>query len=97
MTPLFFVTNIGLGAGLAMDACAASMTDGLNEPHMKKRKWFAIAGIFAFFQALMPIIGYFCGHALIKYIEPFIPWFALVLLCFLGTKGIVDGVRDIRK
>ena len=34
------LTSLGLGVGLAMDACAVSMTNGLNEPTMKKSKAF---------------------------------------------------------
>lgn len=89
--------SIGLGAGLAMDACAVSMSDGLNEPKMKLRKMILIAATFGIFQALMPIIGYFAGHALIEYIGAYIPWIALTLLTILGGKMIFDGVREIVK
>lgn len=54
------LTSLLLGAGLAMDACAVSMTNGLNEPKMKNSKSVLIAGIFAFFQMLMPMIGWLC-------------------------------------
>ncbi len=97
MTALFFVQSLGLGAGLAMDACAVSMSDGLAEPDMPVWKRILIAALFGIFQALMPIIGYFAGHALLDYIGAFIPWIALVLLCFLGGKMIFDGVRGSRK
>ena len=55
---LFFVSNAMLGVGLAMDAFSVSMANGLNEPDMKKNKMCGVAGIFAFFQALMPLIGW---------------------------------------
>lgn len=97
MNFLFFLQSIGLGAGLAMDACAVSMSDGLNEPKMKLRKMILIAATFGIFQALMPIIGYFAGHALIEYIGEYIPWIALTLLTILGGKMIFDGVREIVK
>jgi len=85
-----------LGVGLAMDAFSVSMANGLNEPHMKKRKLFAIAGIFAFFQALMPILGWTCIHTVVEHFkafENFIPWIALILLCFIGGKMIADGIK----
>lgn len=97
MDIFFVLQSIGLGAGLAMDACAVSMSDGLNEPKMKKRKMFLIAATFGVFQALMPIIGYFAGHALIDYIGAYIPWIALALLTLLGGKMIFDGAREIVK
>lgn len=52
-TFIWIVTAIGLGAGLAMDACAASMSNGLSEPYMKRKKSFLIAGLFGFFQILL--------------------------------------------
>ena len=89
----FFITSFGLGVGLAMDACAVSMANGLNENKMKFRKTLIMAFMFGLFQGLMPLIGYFVGHAFIEYIEKFIPWIALGLLVFLGIKMIVDGVK----
>lgn len=88
--------SVLLGAGLAMDAFSVSMANGLNEPFMKKRKLFAIAGVFAFFQALMPILGWVCIHTVIEHFkafEKFIPWIALILLCYIGGKMIIDGIK----
>ncbi|MCH5158372.1 MAG: manganese efflux pump [Clostridiales bacterium] len=97
MTAGFFLQNIGLGAGLSMDASAVSMSNGLNEPKMKVGKKILMAATYAFFQAAMPIAGYFAGHAFIDKIGPYIPWIALVLLLFLGGKMIMDGIKDGRK
>ncbi len=90
---LFFVKSIFLGVALAMDACAVSMTNGLEEPKMRFPKVLFIALMFGIFQGGMPLIGYFVGHAVLKYIEMFIPWIALVLLLFLGIKMIIDGIK----
>ena len=92
----FFFTNILLGVGLAMDAFSVSLANGLNEPQMKKRKLFTVAGVFAGFQALMPLIGWFCVTMLLglfSAFEPFIPWIALILLCFIGGKMLIEGIR----
>ena len=53
-----------------------------------------IAFMFDFFYVSMPLMGYFVGYAFINYIEPFIPWIALVLLGFLGTKIIIGGIKE---
>ena len=84
-------TSILLATGLAMDACAVSMANGLNEPKMKVFKMSFISLLFALFQGAMPLIGYFIGHALFKNIEWIIPVLSLVLLSALGTKMIIDG------
>ena len=97
LTFTFFFNSILLGVGLAMDAFSVSMANGLNEPCMKHRKMCGIAGMFGFFQALMPMLGWFCIHNLIRYfkmIEPFIPWIAFILLGFIGGKMLYEGITD---
>lgn len=94
---MFYRQSILLGVALAMDACAVSMANGLNEPKMARWKHVLIALVFGVFQALMPLIGYFVGHAFIEYIEKFIPWIALILLGFLGGKAIVSSVKEIKE
>ena len=91
----FFFNSILLGVGLAMDAFSVSLANGLNEPAMKKRKMCGVAGTFAFFQALMPMIGWICVHTIVQYFssfEAFIPWIALILLCFIGGKMLYEGI-----
>ncbi|MBE5881908.1 MAG: manganese efflux pump [Lachnospiraceae bacterium] len=100
----FFVSSILLGVGLAMDAFSVSLANGLNEPAMKKKRMCAIAGVFAFFQAFMPMTGWLCVHTMLRYFkifEPMIPWIALGLLAFIGGKMLVEGIRgdeeDVRR
>lgn len=90
----FFLTSSFLGVGLAMDASAVSMANGLKDPKMKINKVLLIAFMFAFFQALMPLIGYLVGHAVLELIEPFIPWIALLLLSFVGGKMLYEGMKN---
>lgn len=94
---MFFFNSAVLGVGLAMDAFSVSMANGLNEPEMKKSKMCAIAGTFAFFQALMPMTGWISVHTVVSYFtafEKFIPWIALILLAFIGGKMLLEGVRS---
>lgn len=94
---IFFVNSTLLGVGLAMDAFSVSMANGLNEPFMKKRKMAAVAGVFALFQALMPVIGWVCIHTIVNYFKAFeklIPWIALILLCYIGGKMLYDGIKN---
>lgn len=56
-----------------------------------------IAGVFAVFQALMPMFGWICVHTIVQYFqafEIFIPWIALGLLGFIGGKMLYDGITD---
>lgn len=93
---VFFANSILLGVGLAMDAFSVSLANGLKEPCMKKGKVLLIAGVFGFFQTLMPFVGWALVHTLVeqfKAFEPFIPWIALALLGFIGGKMLVEGIR----
>lgn len=92
----FFVNSMLLGVGLAMDAFSVSMANGLNEPGMKRCRMFTIAGVFAGFQALMPLLGWICVHTVVRLFEGFtvlIPWIALLLLGYIGGKMLLEGVR----
>ncbi len=93
---IFFFNSVLLGVGLAMDAFSVSLANGLNEPSMKRGKMCGIAGVFAFFQALMPMLGWICVHTILQYFKSFeklIPWIALALLLFIGGKMLIDGIK----
>ncbi len=93
---VFFFNSILLGVGLAMDAFSVSLANGLNEPTMKKGRICTIAGTFSLFQFLMPMLGWVCVHTVLQYFkifEGFIPWVALTLLCFIGGKMLLDGIK----
>jgi putative Mn2+ efflux pump MntP len=56
-----------------------------------------VAGLFAFFQALMPMLGWICVHTIAQYFESFekmIPYIALALLGFIGGKMLVEGLKN---
>lgn len=92
----FVLQSILLGVGLAMDAFSVSLANGLNEPKMKSGRICKIAGVFAFFQALMPMIGWICVHTIAQYFtafEKFIPWIALLLLVYIGSGMIMDAFK----
>lgn len=92
----FFFISFMLGIGLAMDAFTVSLANGLSEPQMKPRKMALIAGVFAFFQALMPMIGWICVHTIAGQFSAFnryIPWIALILLLYIGGKMLIEGIK----
>lgn len=89
----YILQSFSLGVGLAMDACAVSMTNGLSVPNMKKSKMLFIAFTFALFQALMPLIGYFAGQLFVDFISVFVPYIALLLLLFIGINMLIEGFK----
>lgn len=93
---VFVINSILLGVGLAMDAFSVSLANGLGDPVMKKKRMCMIAGVFAVFQAAMPLIGWVCVHTVVQYFESFekfIPWIALILLGYIGIKMIREGIE----
>ena len=80
-----------IAIGLSMDAFAVSITLGLS---VKKPKIieYLIPGIyFGFFQALMPLIGYFAGTLFADKILNVEHWVAFVLLGFVGGNMIRES------
>ncbi len=90
---IFAINSILLGVGLAMDAFSVSLANGLRESKMKLSRMCGIAGVFAAFQAMMPMAGWTCVHTVLQYFQSFqryIPWIALVLLFYIGGKMLIE-------
>ena len=97
MDGLFFLNSAALGVGLAMDAFSVSMANGLHEPQMPKRRMSLVAGVYAFFQYAMPMLGWFCVHTILELFSSFqryVPWIALLLLLYIGGKMLWEGIRE---
>ncbi|MBE7091230.1 MAG: manganese efflux pump [Clostridiales bacterium] len=93
----FFFNSILLGVGLAMDAFSVSLANGLNAPCISKKKTALVAGTFAFFQTLMPFLGWVLVSTVLSYftaLSRWIPWMALALLTFIGVKMILDAKQN---
>ena len=93
---IFFVNSVLLGVGLAMDAFSVSIANALSESTMKKSRMCFIAGVYAFFQFAMPMIGWICVHTIVEYFSKFeilIPWIARALLLWIGGKMIWEAVH----
>lgn len=96
-SPVFFINSFLLGVGLAMDAFSVSLANGLDEPCMKKHRMCFLAGVYAFFQFAMPMIGWICVHTIVEYFEKFelfVPWIALILLLYIGGKMIWEAFHE---
>ena len=89
-----------LGIGLAMDAFSVSIANGLADSGMNKGRMFSIAGTFAGFQFLMPMIGWLLvteAARVFKWFSPLIPWIALILLLIIGGGLLKDGIEELRE
>lgn len=86
-----------LSIGLAMDAFAVSIGNGLSMKKSEPKAALAIALSFGVFQALMPTLGYFLGSAFEAAISRFDHIIALVFLGFIGGKMIFDGIKELKE
>lgn len=100
---IFVFNSILLGVGLAMDAFSVSLANGLHDNKMKVNRMCIIAGVYAFFQFLMPMIGWICVHTIVRTFqafEKFIPWIALILLVYIGgsmLKESITGKQEVEQ
>ena len=92
----FFLNSILFGVGLAMDAFSVSVANAIADPGMRAGQRLRIAGCFALFQILMPLVGWLCVRTIAESFtafQKFIPWIALGLLLYIGGKMLLEGLR----
>lgn len=78
--------------GLAMDALAVAVGLSLHYHWVSRRQFFRLSFHFGLFQFMMPIIGWFAGSGLGRWIEPVDHWVAFILLGFIGLKMIRESL-----
>lgn len=86
-----FFTLLALSVGLAMDAFAVAVTAGMQLRCINIPQVFRMAGTFGFFQFAMPVVGWFLGIGVQKYIEAYDHWITFGLLFFVGGKMIKEA------
>ena len=83
-----------LGIGLSMDAFAVSVCKGLAVQRPDKKTALTCGIWFGFFQALMPVIGYFLGRVFADAIEAVDHWIAFGLLSIVGANMIKEALES---
>lgn len=83
-----------LGAGLSVDAFAASLGKGATERSGRWRDAFRVGAIFGFFEAITPGIGYFLGYMLNSWIADYDHWVAFGLLFAVGIYTVREAVLN---
>lgn len=88
---------IFLAFGLAMDAFAVSVTNGMcyRIPLVKNALSSGLA--FGLAQGLMPLVGYYAGLSFSSIIARIDHWLALGLLTFIGGRMLYDAYKDRKK
>lgn len=86
-----------LAISLAMDCFTVSITSGIIMRRICWRTILVMSFFFGLFQALMPLIGWFCASRFYHLIESFDHWIAFGLLTFLGIRMIKENFSNDNK
>lgn len=84
---------LAISVGLAMDAFAVAVCKGLAIKKIAIKNMFKVGIWFGLFQGLMPLIGYFLGMTLEKYITSVDHWVSLLLLSLIGISMIKEALN----
>ncbi|WP_162620976.1 manganese efflux pump MntP [Franconibacter helveticus] len=82
-----------LAFGMSMDAFAASIGKGatLHKPRFGEALRTGL--IFGVIEAITPLVGWALGQVATHFVMEWNHWVAFVLLAFLGTRMVIEGVR----
>ena len=89
-----FITLLLLALGLAADAFAVAVTNGICSHKITKKDAYKTAFIFGFFQALMPVLGFILGKTFSEIICLYQHWVALLLLGAIGINMLTEAYKD---
>ncbi|MGL4791449.1 MAG: manganese efflux pump MntP family protein [Anaerotignaceae bacterium] len=89
-----FISVFLIAVGLAMDAFAVSVSNGIAIKKFRVSDGIKMGMFFGVFQFLMPIIGWLLGSSVRVYIEAFDHWIAFGLLGIIGGNMIKEAMSD---
>lgn len=91
---MHFVELILIAVSLSMDAFAVAMTTGLTMKKVTFKKALIVGLYFGFFQAIMPLIGYFLSARFAGEIQAYDHWIAFILLVLIGGNMIRESLKQ---
>ncbi len=89
-----FLTVLLIALSLAADAFSVCVASGVKIKKPSYRQYFRFSFHFGLFQFLMPIIGYYGGVAIEKFISAYDHWIAMVLLSIIGGKMLCETFKN---
>jgi putative Mn2+ efflux pump MntP len=88
-----FLEILIIAISMAMDAFAVCLGAGTQERNSAARPTFRLAFHFGLFQFLMPMLGWFAGETIARYISSYDHWMAFILLAFVGGRMVWSGIH----
>ena len=93
MTLLEFITIFLIAIGLCFDSFAVSVSSGLMMKHIRFLDAMKISFSLAFFQGLMPFLGWLAGKRISGYLSSYDHWIAFGLLVIIGLRMIWESQK----
>ncbi len=84
-----------IGIALSIDACALTIANCTTYKNSlnKKKEWLMPIS-FAFFQGIMPLVGFFLGSLFFGLISGFIKYLSAGIFLLLSIKIVIDILKD---
>jgi putative Mn2+ efflux pump MntP len=89
--PMPIVLVLGLAVALAMDCFAVSMGLACGLRGLSTRQAVRMAFFFGAFQFAMPVVGWFAGANVVRFMRAFDHWIAFGLLAAIGGRMIYES------
>lgn len=89
-----YLSIVFIAVALAMDAFAVSVACAAFLGQLNGRQKFRLSFHFGLFQFFMPLIGWLAGSRIVRYIEAYDHWIALIILTVIGVKMIFDARHE---
>lgn len=84
-----------VGVALATDAFAVTVANcSCYKEQLTKKKELLMPILFAIFQMLMPLIGYFAGSLVYEFISKISGWLSSAVFYFLAIKIIIEFIKE---
>ncbi len=86
---------IFIGLALSMDACALTISNcAVYKNSLNKKNELSMPVAFAFFQGIMPLLGYYIGSLFSETIGNFAGYLSAIIFFVLALKIVVDIYKD---
>lgn len=82
-----------IALSLSLDCFAVSISSGGTMKFFSLKNLLKMSFFFGAFQSIMPIVGFFAGIGVIRYIEKIDHWIAFLLLLTIGIKMIYESFK----